>query len=228
MKRLLAMSDIHGNLNKFEKMIDKVNLTKEDRLVIMGDNVDRGKHSIELIFRIKELKDEGYDIITLMGNHEDMLIYFIEQYKSVEALLYGKDGASAVHNGTANTFDNYMKLSNNDKELFLNEIKSYRSHYELLDYLFVHAGVMPETPLEWQDIDDMLWIRKGFVDKVSHGLPYTVIFGHTPTSNLNENNEFKVWRMNDKIGIDCGASSIGGSLACLDVLNNIEYYVWKY
>ena len=65
MKRLLAMSDIHGNLNKFEKMIDKINLTKEDRLVIIGDNVDRGKHSIELVFKIKELKDE---IETLLLN----------------------------------------------------------------------------------------------------------------------------------------------------------------
>lgn len=223
-KRLLAISDIHGNLEKFEDLIDGIELSKEDRLVILGDNVDRGPQNVQTVFRIMELKEQGYDIVTLMGNHEDMLIHYIEKYDTVDELMYGMDGRTAAHNGTLDTFKEYMELSENDKKRFLNEIKSYEYYYKQWDYLFVHAGVMSGTPLEHQNIDDLMWIREGFTDRLSHGLPYVVIFGHTPTKYLNQDSKFKIWRGADKIGIDCGAS-FGGKLACLDVFDDIEYYV---
>lgn len=224
MERLLAISDIHGNLEYFEKMLEEIKLTKEDRLVILGDMVDRGSDNMDTVFKIMDLKKQGYNIITLMGNHEDMAIEIIENYDDVDELRNGVYGNSVSKNGTMLTFMEYMRSSVEDKKRFLEEIKSYEFYYESDGYLFVHAGVEAKTPLEHQSKYDMIWIRDGFIDKESHGLPYTVIFGHTPTIHLNEDQRFHIWRKNDKIGIDCGAS-FGGKLACLDVLNNIEYYV---
>ena len=46
MGRLLALSDVHGSYQKFESMLEKINLTKEDKLIVLGDNIDRGPENI--------------------------------------------------------------------------------------------------------------------------------------------------------------------------------------
>ena len=130
MGRLLAISDIHGNLEYFEKMLKKIELTKEDRLVILGDMVDRGYDNMGTVFKIMELKKQGYNIITLMGNHEDMVIEIIENYDSVDELRNGVYGDSVSKNGTMLTFMEYMRSSEEDKKRFLEEIKSYEFYYE--------------------------------------------------------------------------------------------------
>ena len=89
MGRLLVISDIHGCLNEFNKLIDKVGLTKEDKLVILGDVIDRGSSNIETAFKIMELKRNECNIINIMGNHEEMFLHAIQICKS-NMQIYGR------------------------------------------------------------------------------------------------------------------------------------------
>ena len=226
MGRLLVISDIHGCLNEFNKLIDKVDLTKEDKLVILGDVIDRGPSNIETAFKIMELKRNEYNIINIMGNHEEMFLHTIQACKSIEELWESKYFNILKSNGTLSTLIEYFNLNDQDKMKVRLELSGYRKYYKVDNFLFTHAGVLPNVELKNQTTDDLMWIREGFIDEEIHGLPYTVIFGHTPTRQLHSDGEDKIWYGEDKIGIDC-ACVFGGNLACLDLTNNKEYYVGR-
>lgn len=226
MGRLLTISDIHGCLDEFNMIVEKVGLTKKDKLIILGDNIDRGNNNMGVIFKIIQLKNAGYNIVNLMGNHEEMFLHSLKLCRNEEEALHGSYRNILIKNGTMSSLLEFYKLKEMDRIEIKLELKSYKNFHVEDNYLFVHAGISPHIPLNLQVEDDLLWIREGFVDKESHGLPYTVVFGHTPTHHLNENGESKVWEMNDKIGIDCGCV-YGRKLACLDITNNKEYYVDK-
>lgn len=226
MGRLLAISDIHGCLNEFNEMIKKVKLTKKDKLIILGDNIDRGHNNMEMIFKIIQLKRTGYNIVNLMGNHEEMFLHSLKLCRNEKEALYGPYEKILIKNGTMSSLLEFYKLEEMDKLKIKLELKSHKKFHVEDSYLFVHAGVVPDTPLNLQIEDDLFWIREGFIDKEIHGLPYTVVFGHTPTRHLHSDGEDKIWYGEDKIGIDC-ACVFGGNLACLDFTNNKEYYVGK-
>lgn len=70
---MLAISDIHGDLDKFERLLELVNYNdQEDQLLLLGDYVDRGPHSRAVLDRVIELRNKG--AIALIGNHEKMML----------------------------------------------------------------------------------------------------------------------------------------------------------
>ena len=77
-ERIFLTSDIHGHYSMFEKLLDTINLTRKDLLIILGDSCDRGSQSYELYKKYYDLEKEGYNIKHLRGNHEDMLLKAIE------------------------------------------------------------------------------------------------------------------------------------------------------
>ena len=83
--RIFVVSDIHGYYNLFEKLLEKIDLTKNDLLIILGDSCDRGENSIELYLKYIELREQGYQVKHIWGNHEDML------YESAFISSYYKD-----------------------------------------------------------------------------------------------------------------------------------------
>jgi len=75
MNRLFAIGDIHGCFTTFyELVVRTINLKKSDRLILLGDYIDRGEQSREVVDFIIDLKKKGFDIIPLTGNHEMMLV----------------------------------------------------------------------------------------------------------------------------------------------------------
>lgn len=224
--RLFAISDIHGCLQQFEALIEKINLTKEDKLIILGDCIDRGPNSLGVVMKIHELKTSGYNIVTLKGNHEDMFLNVIEDSPSLENLSANHDIHTLIYNGVYKTLEDYYLANKSTQSTVLNELQNYKLyHIEKLNgqkYLFVHAGIWPNVPLKEQCVDDLLWIRGQFM-KEKHGMPYTVVFGHTPTPTFTKNPE--IWfdsEHQDKIAIDCGCF-FSGKLACLELPNTYHY-----
>ncbi|MEZ4987733.1 MAG: metallophosphoesterase [Saprospiraceae bacterium] len=69
-----AIGDIHGCLHTFEALLDQISLTTSDELFLLGDYIDRGWNSKGVIDKIIALRQEGYHVTTLRGNHEQMLI----------------------------------------------------------------------------------------------------------------------------------------------------------
>ncbi len=74
MNRLFAISDIHGCYRPFyELVVNTIKLRKSDQLILLGDYIDRGDQSKEVIDFIIDLSKKGFNIIPLTGNHEVML-----------------------------------------------------------------------------------------------------------------------------------------------------------
>lgn len=203
MGKIFAVGDIHGSFDRLQELMKKIPIDfAHDTLVFIGDYIDRGPASVEVVDYLIGLKKRVPETIFLKGNHEDML----------EKYLDGTDRFTYLLNGGQNTLDSYLSrnlqselypIPSNHMEFF----KTLRLYYETEAYIFVHAGLRPKVPLASQETEDLLWIRDTFIySKYDFGK--TVVFGHTPLEKpLVESN---------KIGIDTGAV-YGNALTCIQL-----------
>jgi diadenosine tetraphosphatase ApaH/serine/threonine PP2A family protein phosphatase len=203
MGKIFAVGDIHGSFDRLQELMKKIPIDfAHDTLVFIGDYIDRGPASVEVVDYLIGLKNRVPETIFLKGNHEDML----------EKYLDGTDRFTYLLNGGQNTLDSYLSrnlqselypIPSNHMEFF----KTLRLYYETEAYIFVHAGLRPKVPLASQETEDLLWIRDKFIySKYDFGK--TVVFGHTPLEKpLVESN---------KIGIDTGAV-YGNALTCIQL-----------
>ena len=184
MNRLIAIGDIHGEIHKLNNLLEKLDIKPDDTIVLLGDYIDHGKHSKEVVERLIELSN-FCKCEFLMGNHEYYMLSTIKGLLDKEYFYI--DGGQATIDSYGN-FENILKLHGD----FFNSLKYY---YQTEKFLFVHAGIRPDKHLEEQDEIDMLVIRDNFINH-KHKLQQKVIFGHTP---------FKTpYIEDDKIGIDTG------------------------
>ena len=203
MKKIFAIGDIHGCYDKLKSLMEKIPIDfTRDTLVFIGDYIDRGSHSVEVVDYLIKLKKRVPDVIFLKGNHEDMLDKFIN----------GADRFTYLLNGGQQTLDSYLTKSV-ESEFFpipddhMKFFESLRLFYETEEFIFAHAGLRPRVPLETQKTEDLLWIRDKFVSS-KYDFGKRVIFGHTPFKQpLVEPN---------KIGIDTGAV-YGNKLTCVQL-----------
>jgi serine/threonine protein phosphatase 1 len=203
MEKIFAIGDIHGCYDRLKTLMEKIPIDcSRDTLVFIGDYIDRGPHSAEVVDYLIQLKNRVPELIFLKGNHEDMLNKFMN----------GADRFTYLLNGGQQTLDSYLTKSV-QSEFFpippdhMEFFKSLRLFYETEEFIFVHAGLRPRVALESQKTEDLLWIRNKFVStKFDFGK--RVIFGHTPLKKpLVEPN---------KIGIDTGAV-YGNALTCVQL-----------
>lgn len=202
-----AIGDIHGRLDLTQSLLEKIwsdAPSGPNMLIFLGDYVDRGPASKDVIDYLIALKRPGWEIVMLAGNHEVSLLEFLKNpeiypawrtYGGAETLLsYGVrppmfSDAKEIRLAHED-FVAKFPLAHFD---FLSNLPNF---YEVGDYFFVHAGVRPGIPLEKQVADDLLWIRDEFlVSDQSFGK--MVVYGHTPA-------EKPVVRAN-RIGVDTGA-----------------------
>ena len=201
---LYAIGDIHGSLESLERLMDKISPDLErDRLLFVGDYIDRGLQSrgvVDYIIRLKNLAPPG-QIICLKGNHEAMFLNYL-QGRDIELFLFNGGLATLRDYWGANWEELEELVLPLDHRRFFEELRLY---YETPDYLFVHGGVRPGVPLADQGEDDLLWIRGDFITSMQD-FGKKVIFGHTPFR--------QPLLMPNKIGIDTGAA-YGNKLTCL-------------
>ena len=209
MQRIFVIGDIHGCFEKLCALMDKIPINfNRDQLIFIGDYVDRGSGSLEVVDYLIDLKKRVPGIIFLKGNHEDMLQNYLD----------GSDRFTYLLNGGQRTLDEYLNRPNNpDKypvpSAHLEFFNSLHLYYQTDDYIFVHAGLRKKVPLESQKKIDLLWIRDEFLS-TDFDFGKRVVFGHTPFKEpLVQTN---------KIGIDTGAV-YGNRLTCVQ-LPEIEFY----
>ena len=203
MKKIYAIGDIHGSYDRLKTLMAKIPINRSrDTLVFIGDYIDRGPHSVEVVDYLIRLKSHFSEVIFLKGNHEDMLDKFIN----------GTDRFTYLLNGGQQTLDSYLAKPV-QSEFFpippdhMEFFNSLRLFYETEKFIFVHAGLRPRVPLESQKTEDLLWIRDKFISS-RYDFGKRVIFGHTPLKKpLVEPN---------KIGIDTGAV-YGNALTCVQL-----------
>ncbi|MFO8069713.1 MAG: metallophosphoesterase [Alkalibacterium sp.] len=228
--KVFVVGDVHGQITMFKQLLDHWK-PDEEQLVLIGDLGDRGENPKDCFELAKELVDE-HGAICLRGNHEEMLLDFLDNPK-YSATTYEMNGGmvtiqSFLQTKTAKYDPVELAASMLAKVPWLKPfIESLPLIYEWEDYVFVHAGV-DLTLNDWRDSRkrDYVWIREGFYDQPNH-TGKTFVFGHTVTAMLHkEQYNTDIWQSGDgKIGIDGGAV-YGGAIhgLVLDKNGIVDHY----
>ncbi|MBC8526784.1 MAG: serine/threonine protein phosphatase [Candidatus Cloacimonetes bacterium] len=177
-------------------LMKKIQPEITDKFVFLGDYIDRGLQSKEVIDFLIKFSNK-FNSIFLRGNHEDMLLAFLGlDEKAMYAEAYKNNGGDFTAISYAGENAILEDLKHSIPETHIKFFKGLKYYYIEDIFLFVHAGIIPGLPVEEQKLETLLWIREQFLYYPT-GIDKVVVFGHTP---LN-----KVLIDNDKIGLDTGA-----------------------
>jgi serine/threonine protein phosphatase 1 len=208
-EKIFIIGDIHGCLDALKRLMDKIPWRPDrDRLIFLGDFVDRGKNSKGVVDYVLSLRRYSSQIDCLIGNHEVLLLNYMD----------GNDRGLYFLNGGWSTLESYMAEKPEGKGLLVPEdhmsfYRSLKTYLELEDYYVVHAGFRPGVEIEKQNLEDMTWIREPFIYS-DYEFGKRVIFGHTPFR--------EPLVLENKIGLDTGAV-YGNRLTCLE-LPDLRFY----
>ena len=203
--RLLAVGDIHGCLDQLNALMAQVAPTPEDKVIFLGDYVDRGPASAGVIDYLIKFGKTLPATVFLRGNHDQMFANYLD----------GHDPTTFLMNGGLKTLNSYQSNGQwpipSSHRTFL---ETLINSYETEDYIFVHAGLRPGISLADQDVSDLLWVRREFVTS-DYDWGKTIVYGHTPLEEplLTET----------RIGLDTGCV-YGRQLTCCDVRTR---QLWK-
>jgi serine/threonine protein phosphatase 1 len=167
--RYYAIGDVHGRFDLLSRALDEIgDLEAQDaRLVMLGDYVDRGPESREVVDELMRRSSDAR-VVCLRGNHEDMMLSGLEDPgAAVQWLLNGGEATLASYGGQAPPEEHLAWLS------------ALPVAYETEHQFFVHAGVRPGVSLDAQKPEEMLWIRRPFLDSDADFGKH-VVHGHTP------------------------------------------------
>ena len=212
-----AVGDIHGRSDLLEEMQRGIaahtalRSAKRKLIVYLGDYVSRGINARAVVDLVRLHRPRGFEIVALKGNHEDLLLRFLDGDLDAGRHWFEYDGLDTLaHYGLqfeiGRGFDALRAVFR--EALPPEHLAFFRSllvsHTEG-DYRFVHAGVLPSVPLRVQTDHDQMWIRRPFLESVlDHGA--VIVHGHcvTPEPQVRRN----------RIGIDTGAYK-SGILTCV-------------
>ena len=212
--RAYAVGDIHGRLDLLDALLDKIHANIAERparkvlLVFVGDLIDRGPSSAQVVERLRTFKHQGIRTVFLQGNHEEVLLRILageadlitkwRWFGGTECLKsYGVDAAELAGLDDEEALAVVRKAIPKQHVEFL---ESFDDSCRFGDYLFVHAGIRPGVEFDQQRQSDLRWIREPFLfDDTDHG--FVVVHGHTirPEVEMRRN----------RIGIDTGAYRSG-------------------
>ncbi len=225
--RLYAIGDIHGRSDLLESLLQQIAddavrhpETATKRLVYLGDYVDRGPASSAVIDMVLHDAPPGFEVVPLMGNHEEMMLRFLEDLAVGRTwMMNGGDATLRSYGVEPPSMFAGTPLVRHAQQQFAERLPARHKRFleELAvshiegDYLFVHAGVRPGVPLEKQHAEDLLWIREEFLES-DRDFGKVVVHGHSITLDP----EFRP----NRIGIDTGAYR-SNQLTCL-VLEGTE------
>lgn len=213
-QRWYAIGDIHGcyaELNRLIKSIDDDDANRgatDTRLLFVGDYIDRGPASREVIELMIRLDIGGERVVFLMGNHEETLLSAADGNRRAAALFHKMGGRETLlsYGVSAQDYDNADPagivdlIRNAIPSEHLEWMRHLRLSYSVGDYLFVHAGIRPGVALNSQLSSDLRWIRKEFLESsISHGM--MVVHGHSVSEQIDIRS--------NRIGIDTGAYATG-------------------
>lgn len=213
-KRVYAIGDVHGRVDLLDDLLSRVARDDSTRtpvsitLILLGDLIDRGLSSRQVVERAISLTGSGGDIRCLKGNHEEAFVLaargdsrVVPLFRRMEGVAtlasYGLDPARFATMADAEVVD---WIAANVPANHIDFLDGLPDQTVVGDYLFVHAGIRPGVPLDEQSPADMRWIRAPFL-KYRRAHPKMVIHGHSVTEDVDE--------QDNRIGIDTGAYASG-------------------
>jgi serine/threonine protein phosphatase 1 len=211
-QRVYAIGDIHGRDDLFADLLARIEADAAGfardavTLILLGDYVDRGPASKQVIDRAIALGANWADVRYLYGNHEEVfagalrgdaqrVAYFAHTRVGGRATMrsYGVSESDFAQWSFEELAIRFPKMVPDAHKRFLARLED---HARIGDYLFAHAGIRPGVPLNGQSPVDMRWIRDDFLpDRRHHGA--MIVHGHTISETVDE--------QHNRIGIDTGA-----------------------
>ncbi len=188
---LYAIPDIHGHKDKLDQALTRITADggEDAEVIFLGDLVDRGPDSRGVIQTLMDGMAAGRKWTVLRGNHDQLFLDFLDHGHVIHPRL--RAPLTWLHDrmGGARTLASYgvtasEEMPNRDATLeavpqaHRDWLASLPFYHKTPDYLFVHAGILPRAPLEWQATDDMTWIRDEFLSYTKPH-PWLVVHGHT-------------------------------------------------
>lgn len=202
-ERVFIIGDIHGCLDMLKRLMDKIKWRPEkDRLIFVGDYLDRGEDPKGVVDFILEISKTSSLVQCLIGNHENIFLDFLDGGDLAMFLLNG--GTTTL---TSYGIDNLVEGDSLFPPDHLDFFQNLLPWIELEDYYVVHADLRPGVEIDRQSIDDLIWIREPFIYS-DYDFGKKVIFGHSPYS--------EPLVMDNKIGLDTGAV-YDNKLTCLEI-----------
>ena len=227
-----VLSDIHGNLRRFESIMNQINFQPDDTLYILGDVVDRYPHGVKILRQIMKMPN----VKMLIGNHEYMMLRAIGHCKDAadekentnwrERRLWYRNGGMVTHE--------YLK---HIKKEYRADVFRYIRQLPInidvqvngINYKLVHASPIENFmslyaySYEYENEKEFaVWERWNECHHIPEGC--VLVFGHTPTNHFQNAEPMRIWKGDNAIGIDCGCGYDYGRLACLRLDDMKEFY----
>ena len=206
------ISDIHGMSKLFNiiiKFIDNSHKKRKKQIILLGDLISKGPNTRKVIDSAIKLKKKYPDFIFILGNHDEWILNVVDDKTD-----YNDKMAWLEHGGDLVLEDykvsNFQELAHKLKKFHPSHIKFFQEHkdyHKYKNFVFVHAGIDRDLPLDQHEPFVFRWKKEGFIDnKTNDGR--MVIHGHSPT--LSEKPEI----YSNRIGLDTGSAKTG-KITCM-------------
>lgn len=226
-QRVYAVGDIHGRLDLWDRLLEKINADDaargpaETHLILLGDLIDRGPQSAQTIERALEIERDRPNAHFLLGNHEEVFLKALSGDIKALAFFNRIGGRETIlsygisdQDYRESDYDELMVLVQQVvPETHIAFLKRFEDLIVIGDYAFVHAGIRPSEPLARQRASDLRWIRDEFLGH-STKFEKIVVHGHTISDNVEI--------LNNRIGLDTGAYA-SGKLSAMGFENDCRW-----
>ncbi|ATU92276.1 serine/threonine protein phosphatase [Phyllobacterium zundukense] len=223
-RAVYIIGDVHGCLKELlalERTIsdDAASLPAKKLIIMLGDYVDRGPASAQVIDHLIDVCPEGFERLCLTGNHDMAMLEYLDGRLALSTWLQMGGDATLLSYGIDVEHLKQIYKSQAKLDEIIRRAVPVR-HAEFLrtlpilitagKFLFVHAGIRPSIPIQEQKDEDLVFIRSEFFNN-SHLLKHWVIHGHTPID--------KPVRDGKRFNLDTGAFYTG-KLSALRLWNH--------
>jgi serine/threonine protein phosphatase 1 len=214
-ERIYAIGDVHGRLDLLADLLGMIRRDQAGRpearvrVILLGDVVDRGPDSAEIVRRLMSYTRASNRFVVLKGNHEQMMVESVQGAMATMQAWLGLGGVATLKSwGVAADVLAEKQIPPIAKaarkvvsDAELRWLDERPLTYASGDYLFVHAGIRPGVPLADQHPGNLLWIREPFLSWDGPH-PAFIVHGHSARS---ERPEFR----GSRVGLDTGAFRTG-------------------
>ncbi|MEK7257579.1 MAG: metallophosphoesterase [Bacteroidota bacterium] len=220
--RKFAISDLHGCNLTFQALLDKIAFGISDELYLLGDYVDRGPDSKGVLDTIFNLKEKGYKVRCLMGNHEHSMLLALRN------VYHYYDWLEAW--GGRQTMDSFnVDMPSKIPQKYWDFFKKLEWFIQTGDFLLVHAGLNFRAKNPFVDYESLMYLREWYQDIDYHLLgDRYIVHGHTPVSVGQTELQLKLLERQRYIDIDTGCFAMHlpgkGHLCAFDMTNRELFF----
>jgi serine/threonine protein phosphatase 1 len=228
--RIYAIGDIHGRLDLVQQLLRQLEAdvdtrgSRSTRIVLLGDLIDRGPYSRQVLelARLIQRNNRGR-VVVLCGNHEELLLASADGHADAQRLWLECGGDATLRSYGLDPVE-FAKLSPEKRAFTLQKhvgpdllcwLAGLPTYWRNGDYFFCHAGVRPGVPLEHQRREDLLWIRREFLDSQRHH-GAVVVHGHSEVGEVDVRS--------NRIGVDTSAYR-SGELTAVGLQDSFRWFI---